>query len=86
METNVKYMAVTSSTLRQLKSRKMTCYGCIYYTRQERCNWFYHNGKGHSKPVPDSVKIKGCKQRVGIKAKGNEALQMLIDKFEGEII
>jgi len=36
--------------------------------------------------VPDNVKNKGCKQRVGIKAKGNETLQMLIDKFEGEII
>ncbi len=64
----------------------MTCYGCIYFTKQERCNWFYHNGKGHSKPVPDNVKKKGCKKRIGVEATGNETIQYLINKFEGEII
>ena len=81
-------MALTLNTPKpqNLENRKMTCYGCIYFTKQERCNWFYHNGKGHSKPVPSDVKNKGCNQRQGIKIKGNKMIQYLIDKFEGEII
>ncbi len=64
----------------------MTCYGCIYFTNTEKCNWFYHNGKGNSKFIPYDIKNKGCKHRQGIKYKGNEMIQYLIDRFEGEII
>tara|TARA_R110002167_G_scaffold135451_1_gene321916 strand:+ start:19285 stop:19395 length:111 start_codon:yes stop_codon:yes gene_type:complete len=36
--------------------------------------------------VPEDVKKKGCSQRKGVEAKGNEMIQTLINKFEGEII
>lgn len=84
---SVKYMGpILNTKTLHLKSRTMTCYGCIYFTKQDKCNWFYHNGKGRARFVPDDIKNKGCKQRQGIEAKGNEMIQLLINKFEGEIV
>lgn len=77
---------LNTKILLNLVSRTLSCNGCIYFTKQNYCNWFYHNGKGRSRSVPEDVKKKGCSQRKGVEAKGNEMIQTLINKFEGEII
>ena len=72
--------------MRKLKSKTLTCYGCIYFTNTDKCNWFYHNNKGSSRSVPSNIKNIGCKQRKGIEVSGNKFAQYIINKFKGEII
>lgn len=78
--------------MRKLKSNTLTCYGCIYFTNSDRCNWFYYNNKGSSKPVPNNIKNMGCNKREGVESSQNwefkypEQIQHMINKFEGEII
>jgi len=72
--------------MKSLKSKTLTCYGCIYFTNSEKCNWFYHNNKGNSRLIPHDVKNMGCKKRKGIIEYGNQFVEYIINKFEGEIV
>lgn len=86
MVINVKSMAHSVST-KNLINKKETCYGCVYFVEQRnRCNWFYTNGHGYSKRIPQELLDKGCKHRKGITVKANKLAQYIINKFEGEII
>lgn len=86
MGISVKYMAHSQNTRKWLINKKVSCYGCIYLTEDKKCNWFYQNGQGWAKPVPKYVLPKGCKKREGVKRKGTDIVQYIIDRFEGEIV
>ena len=79
-------MAHSQNTKKWLVNKKVSCYGCIYYTNNEKCNWFYQNGKGWARPVPEHIKNKGCDKREGTKVMGSEIIQYIIDRFDGEVL
>ena len=86
METSAKFI-VLFQNMRNLKNKKETCYGCIYFFRSSnRCNWFYIHRHQTSKQIPENVINNGCSKRESKKIKGPKWIQHLINVFQGEII
>lgn len=74
------------STKKLIKNKGRSCFGCKYLYKN-KCNWFYIVKKTLPKVVPPDVQRIGCDYyKPKIVAEWDKTVQMIIDKFKGELV